>query len=152
MADVLTAKSHDDVILVPVNEDNWRALVALEICEGQIDLVSTNAVSLAECAARSDAIPTGIYAGERPVGLLVRCEREDEFELHRFMVACEEQGKGYARGAIARFLELGIAQDCPIVVRFLHWNKRAEKLYRAAGFVDTGEVNDEEEKVFIFRE
>jgi diamine N-acetyltransferase len=152
MADAVTVEPVEEVTLVPVGPDNWRALIALKTCKEQADLVSENAVSLAECAARTDAVPTGIFVGGRPVGLLVRCEREDEFELHRFMVACQEQGKGYARGAITRFLELGKAQGLPIVVRFLHWNERAERLYRSAGFVDTGERNDEDEKVFVFRE
>lgn len=139
-----------DLNLRPVTHDNWRDLVALELCPDQAGLVSTNAVSLAECAARPEAIPTGIYVAGRPIGLLVRCETADEFELHRFMVACSEQGKGYARGAIERFLELGLAQERAITVRFLHWNSRAERLYTAAGFVDTGERNDEEEKVFLY--
>jgi RimJ/RimL family protein N-acetyltransferase len=151
MASGPAVKREVDVALVPVGPDNWRALVNLEICPDQVGLVSTNAVSLAECAARPDAIPAGIYVSGRPVGLLVRCVNDREFELHRLMIACREQGKQYGRAAVNLFLEAARAQGRPIVVRFLHWNTRAERLYRAAGFTDTGEINDEDEKVFVWQ-
>ena len=88
------------VSLRAVTRENVRAVCDLELGEGQRHLVAPAAYTVAEGHYEPGALLRAIYAGERPVGvLLVEVDAGTPY-LVRFMVDAEHQGSGIGRHAV----------------------------------------------------
>jgi diamine N-acetyltransferase len=134
--------------LTPVNESNWHECAELQVCDDQRDLICTNDRALAEAGFRSDIRALAIMLDGHVIGLVTLVETSSEVEVHRFMISCAYQQKGYGQQALTKILaaiEAGGVRS--VTIRFLHWNDRAERLYKRVGFRDTGLLEDSE-KVF----
>jgi diamine N-acetyltransferase len=92
----------DDVTLREITRDTVRDICRLETREEQRHFVAPNAVSIAQAYFEPNAWFRAVYAGERPVGFVMLHDDPEapEYFLWRFMIAANEQGKGYGRRAL----------------------------------------------------
>ncbi|MGD9844903.1 MAG: GNAT family N-acetyltransferase [Variibacter sp.] len=139
------------VKLADVTEDNWEAVVDLELDEAQDDLVASNAYSLAESKFDPDARPRAVYAGKRVVGFLMyevrkAKDKSRRASIYRFMIDRKYQGKGYGREALARALDeiKAIPRMRKIIIRYMAANPIAKAFYGSFGFVEVGRDEDGE--------
>ena len=141
--------------LVPVNDDNRQAILALSVRKDQ-PFVAPNDVSLRQAdetnaEAPGVARPFGICADGKLVGFCMFSfapeeeDEEDRYWLWRFMIDKAEQGKGYGQAALREIIRyfrkngadrLYLSTE-PENVRGLH-------VYHKAGFRETGVIGDDE--------
>lgn len=140
----------------PVTKDNWKALIRLKVRADQEHFVASNLYSIAEAQfgedfeGRWDFYPFGIYDGEMPVGFLMYGynfghPRHQAFII-RLMVDQSHQGKGYGRFGMDWMLDCFRREDRiqNVAISYEPENDVARKLYASLGFVETGEMIEEE--------
>ncbi|MBR0137686.1 MAG: GNAT family N-acetyltransferase [Erysipelotrichaceae bacterium] len=142
--------------LIPVNDDNRDAILALSVREDQ-PFVATNKVSLRQADEANEeepgvARPFGIYADGKLVGFCMFAvnpeddDEDDRYYLWRFMIDKNEQGKGYGQAALEEiiryFRNLGADR---LVLSTEPENEQGIHVYEKAGFRKTGFVSDGEE-------
>lgn len=129
--------------LEPVTEDNYRAVIALEVHEEQRGFVASNLHSLADAwIHRPKMEPLALRSGEELVGFTL-LHRDDPRELHvvRFMIDRRAQGRGLGRKGLAAIADLARAEGrTRLSLSLVPGNAVARGLYAAFGFVETGEV------------
>ena len=145
-----------NITLQPVTAENWRALIKLKVREDQNHFVASNLYSIAEAQfgfedeGHWDFYPFGAYAGDEPVGFVMYCfnfshSRFQAF-IMRLMVDDKFQGKGYGREIMRQVLD-GFRADGRIKnvgISYEPENEVARKLYASLGFIEPGEMLDEE--------
>ncbi len=138
----------------PITVDNLRPVGRLEVGPGQENFVAPNLVSIAESKFFPDWEPLAIHADGELVGFIMwgQDPEGDPFEwwIIRFMIAEEFQGRGYGREALMVALgKLMAKEDCEAILLSLEpENELAKRMYVAAGFEDTGRI---EEGEMVFR-
>ncbi len=137
-----------DVKLVPVDESNYQACLALTVTEAQKSFVASNSYSLVQAYIhRETAKPFAICAGEEIVGFaMVNVDTaKNDFYLWRYMIDQRYQNKGYGKMALRLVIdflrELGATE---IGLDYAQGNDVAERLYRGFGFMPTGEMDGDE--------
>ena len=154
------------VHLEKVTPKNFEDLIELNIFESQYHFVADNEESLAEAylAVTSEeayAYPFAIYDDETLVGFLMIGYNEaaldgpdapealkDNYSLWRLMIDKRYQKQGFGREAVRLALEFiktwpsGEADLC--VTSYNPENEVAKKLYASFGFVENGEMDDDE--------
>lgn len=144
-----------NIRLVPINEENRDAVLALSVREDQ-PFVAPNDVSLRQAdEANAEhpgvARPFAIYADEKLVGFCMFAfdpEEEDEddrYWLWRFMIDKNEQDKGYGQAALQEIIKY--FRDNGADRLFLSTepeNERGLHVYHKAGFRETGIIDDDE--------
>ena len=145
----------------PVTKDNWRELVKLKVREDQADFVASNLFSIAqsqfgdEYEGHWDLYAYGIYEGDVPVGFLMYgCNFEHpthQAYIQRLMVDQNFQGKGYGRFGMEKMLEIFRTDERirTVGISYEPNNEAARKLYASLGFVETGEMMDDETAAFL---
>lgn len=127
------------VSLRDVTLANYRFVVELCVAPEQERWVGTTAEAMVDAHYHFWRM-LAVYAGERAVGLVVY-DTEGRFEgrkavLHRFLIDCKEQGKGYGRAALELWKRRLLGGDHP-PRRFeaVVWadNEVAFALYRKVG-------------------
>lgn len=138
-----------DVYFGPIDLNNWRECVALEVGPDQQTLICTNDRSLAEAGLIVGARCLAIRVKDEMIGLMVVIPHADGVEIHRFMIAWAHQKKGYGTSALRRMIEMQKLERGrgKLIIKFEHWNVNAEKIYRSVGFIDTG-LREDTEKIF----
>lgn len=144
------------VTLQPVTAENWRALIKLKVKEDQANFVASNLYSIAESQfgfedeGHWDFYPFGAYAGDEPVGFVMYClnfghSRFQAF-IVRLMVDGRFQGKGYGRAIMRRVLDVFGANERVknVGISYEPHNDGARKLYASLGFVEPGEMLEDE--------
>ena len=138
------------VRLERVDGTNRKAVLELELAEGQSEFVADNASSLRESKNDKDAQPRAIVADNRVVGFLMYDANKNHSEalIYRFMIDRREQGRGYGRAALVALLDevRDLKHIRDVVVLYMPENEGARRLYRSAGFVDE-ELDDDGEMV-----
>lgn len=109
--------------------------------------IEPNLLSLNEAGYITSYKALAIYADETPVGFLMyfrEAESGGRYWLDRFMIDGASQGKGYGRAALKAFVErVSAYPDCSaVLLTYVPGNAAAEKLYGGAGFVNTGETDE----------
>jgi len=142
--------------LRPVTEQNWKALVKLKVSDDQSHFVASNLYSIAEAQfgfedeGHWDFYPFGAYVDDQPVGFVMYCfnlghSRFQAF-IMRLMVDQGFQGKGYGREIMQLVLK-DFREDERIRnvgISYEPENAPARKLYASLGFVEPGEMLDDE--------
>jgi diamine N-acetyltransferase len=137
------------IALWPITEDNLRDILKLEVTEAQKQFVASNAVSVAQAHYDpTHAWYRAIYADETPVGFVMLYDDpyEPEYFLWRFMIAAPYQRLGYGRRALQLVVDYVKTrpQATALYTSFVPADGGPGPFYRKFGFVETGEVMDEE--------
>ena len=101
------------VTLEPITQQNFKAVIAMELEESQKSYVQTNEYSIAQSYIYPEFRPMAICKDGTPVGFLLWCidTDEDAYWIYRLMLHKTEQHKGYGTAQhIAALKELG---PCP---------------------------------------
>ena len=140
----------------PVTKDNWRQLIQLQVRDDQKGFVSPNVYSIAEAQfgfdyeGHWDLNPFGIYDNDEPVGFLMygfnfEHPRYQAFII-RLMVDEKHQKMGYGRFGMEKMLEVFRTDERinEAGISYEPHNEVARNLYASLGFIETGEIVDEE--------
>ncbi len=141
----------DDVSLREVTRENWWETLRLAVQPEQQRFVAEHApiaaIALAKAYVRPGGVtwaPYAIYAGATMVGfveLAFTPDSPDDYWIFHFFIDQRSQGRGYARAALRRLIEL-VKEQHPasrILQLVVHpENQRARQLYTSAGFRPTG--------------
>src|SRR5450756_680069 len=117
-----------------VDAHNWRACADLEVAPEQRDFVSPIARYLCLCHFGGVWHPLAVYPGDQTgwIGGLT--------------IDGRQQRRGFGRGTLEaptrRLLETGGCSSCAL--SYPPGNAAGRDLYRALGFVETGEIEDDE--------
>lgn len=145
-----------------ITDDNFSRCIKLNPGEEGKKFVADNVISLAEAYLTTDkdtieAMPYAIYEDDKMVGFImmafVREEHdedltEDCYDLWRFMIDQEFQGKGFGRAALNKAIDLiktfpyGMANK--LYLSYVPGNNTGSSLYESVGFKATGEVDEGE--------
>ncbi len=151
--------------LEKIDHKNVWDIIELAPFESQYDFVAANDDSLMEAyiAVTSDeayAYPFGIYDDETPVGFLMIGYNEaaieknapeilkNNYSIWRLMIDKNYQRKGFGREAVRLALDFirtfprGKAEYCAL--SYEPENVAARDLYRSFGFVENGEMDEDE--------
>jgi len=144
------------VEICPVTTDNWRRLVKLKVRDDQQNFVASNLFSIAEAQFGFEdegewkLSPFGLYFNHEPVGFLMYGlnyghSRFQAFII-RLMIDEQFQGQGYGKAAMKLLLDTFRADEKlkAVGISYEPHNEVARRLYAALGFVETGEMLDEE--------
>ncbi len=140
------------ITLREINKDNWETVAKLSVHDEQKHFVAPNWYSMLEVIfLDSKMVSRGIYNDEELIGYAMIGQHPDDdvIFINRFMVDKAHQGKGYGRAAMEIIIESLTQQYQPeyIDITFEPENMVARKLYESFGFVNTGEL-EEDEMVF----
>ena len=137
------------VTLRPVDADSWRDVARLTVAPGQERFVATPTYYLALCAYGDVWHPMSVHdAAGAVVGFLMWGidDADGSCWLGGILVDASRQGRGVGRAAVlaARRLleEQGAAGG--FALSYQPDNVAAKALYASLGFVETGEVDDDE--------
>ncbi|KAJ2975566.1 hypothetical protein NQ176_g5449 [Zarea fungicola] len=94
--------SKSKISLRDISKDNWRAVIDLDLLDGQRGNVSSNARSLCEAHYSDDAWVRAVYADETPIGFLMMSiwDPEEWYAIWRFMIDHRYQGLGFGSQAM----------------------------------------------------
>jgi len=136
------------VILEEVGADNWRACTALEVEQSQQRFVAPVYHYLALCAyGDSPWRPLAVRAEGVVVGFVMwGVDPADEsFWIGGLYIDRRHQRRGHARAVVTQLLERAESAGHQEAALSYHpQNTAARSLYASIGFVETGEVEDEE--------
>ena len=132
------------ISLREITADNFWDIIDLQVKDDQIDLVLSNAVSIAQSKVQPECIPLGIYKDEVPVGFLMYCiDRDDgNYWIYRLMIDRDFQGNGYAKEAMNLVIDT-VKEDKSRNKILLGVDKNGDisiKLYESLGFRFNGQV------------
>lgn len=134
-----------------VTEENFQAVVKLEVLPEQAGFVAPNVRGIAETYVYPDAEPRAVYADDELVGFVlfhpIDKERpQDGHLIVRLMIDRRFQGRGLGRRALEAAVDWIVRERKVELIRLSvePSNEQARGLYRSAGFVETGELDDGE--------
>jgi diamine N-acetyltransferase len=136
------------ITLRPVTRDNFRTVIRLKLTEVQKEFVAPNVYSIAQSKVEPECVPLAIYKDDAPIGFaMYALDSEDSnYWIYRLMIDVNHQGQGYGRAAVKALVEmLHQLPDCTkILISAVPANEAALNLYRSEGFVETGQLIDDE--------
>jgi diamine N-acetyltransferase len=136
------------VTLEVVDADNWQACTALEVEQSQQRFVAPVAYYLAcVLTGGSPWQPLAIRVGEEVVGFVMwGIDPEDEsFWIGGLIIDRRHQRRGYGRAVVAQLLDRAASDGHrEAALSYDPQNTLAQSLYASMGFVETGELADNE--------
>jgi diamine N-acetyltransferase len=131
-----------------VTRENLRVCLELDVLPEQCGFVAPNVRSMAEAYVLPEADPRLIYADDEAVGFVLFHPNEGGpgHYIVRFMIDHRFQGQGLGRRALAAAIDWILEHKTVDRVRLsvVPENDVARSLYRSAGFVETGEIDNGE--------
>ena len=142
--------------------DNFDECSCIKLSEEQKNYVASPDYSLAQAYVSSlcdekPLIPFAIYSGDTVVGFAMmgyETSEENDFDdepcyfVCRFMIDEKFQGRGLGKQAMIKVLEhirtFPHGEAGLVYLSYDEDNKVARKLYKSLGFVETGEIVDDE--------
>lgn len=138
---------HPKVRLVEVDAENWRALTEVKSKPGQERFVASVAWYLCLAHYGDDWHPLAIEVDGSIVGHLMWAIDEEDGSawLGGLVIDADAQGSGIGHAALVAFLDRFTEDEhTNAALSYLPDNTIARKLYADLGFVETGEMADEE--------
>ena len=136
------------VELRPVTADNWRACALLEVGAHQRGFVMPVAYSLCLCAYGDLWSPLAACDGDEVVGFLMWAvdPADRSCWMGGFTVDHRRQRRGYGRAMIEALVRRQLERElcASFALSYTADNTAARELYRALGFVETDEREDDE--------
>lgn len=134
----------EKIELVSVTQENWDDICGLYPGEDGEDYVAPNSYSITQSFFEKNWVCRGITADGRLIGFAMYGLTDDEvhgYEIIRYMMDENEQGKGYGQRALKAVIDEMIqTYKCDkIYTSTAPANVRAIHVYEKAGFVPTGE-------------
>lgn len=143
----LSMKPSDFEITVrAVDSDNWREVAKLSVSEEQLQFVTTPSYYLALCCY-SSWHPLAVYKKDKVIGFMMWGIDDDEScWLGGILIDKLEQRKGYGRKAVEAAITSLKAQTntSDFALSYQAENSVARHLYKSMGFVETGEMEEDE--------
>jgi diamine N-acetyltransferase len=143
--DGLNAPPATGVSLREIGQDNWQAVVDLELEESQREFLEPNAVSLAESRFHPWMLPLAIYNDDEVVGFVMFSQwpdpREGNYWIHRFMIDRRHQRKGYGAAAMRELFRLFRTRYPACKTLWIGYdanNPVAQQFYARLGFIEQG--------------
>lgn len=138
------------VTLVPVDDDNWRAIADIAPRDDQRDFVAALAARYLLLSTRESVWNSlGVLADTTVVGHLMWGRDPDDgtYWIGGMVVDAGQQGRGVGRAALRLLLrQLTERPDCrEIRLSYQEANEPAARLYGSLGFVPTGERDGAED-------
>jgi diamine N-acetyltransferase len=138
------------VTLREITVDTVDAVIALKVTPEQEGHVASNAKSIAQAHFYPDvAWFRAVYAGETLVGFVMLSDDavKQEYWLWRLMIAEPYQGRGYGRQVIEQVCDYVRTRPGAeaLITSVVPGPAAALDFYQKAGFVLTGELDDEGE-------
>jgi diamine N-acetyltransferase len=148
MSEETTVTAESAVSLRPVTPENIYDVMRLRVSKEQEQFVADNARSLAEAAYNAFAWPRAIYADETPVGFVMLYDdpHAPEYFLWRLLIDQRYQRMGFGRRALEQVIDYvaGRPNATSLGVSYVPAEGSPQPFYESLGFVDTGEVQDDE--------
>jgi diamine N-acetyltransferase len=140
--------SESQVVLRPVDGDNWRDIAHLQVAPSQREFVAEPSYYLALCCYGKDWRPLAIYLGEQVIGFMMWAvdPADDSCWLGGIMIERSYQRKGYGRQAVQRAISM-LAREHgyrDFALSYQPANLIAKHLYTSLGFSETDEWEDDE--------
>ncbi|HFI0506902.1 TPA: GNAT family N-acetyltransferase [Streptococcus suis] len=142
------------IVLKPVDESSYQAVLDLTVAEADKGFVAPNVRSLADAwlyRMYGDVFPYAIWAEEQVVGFALIDIDEDlqQYMLWRFMIGQEFQGKGYGQAALEVVIDQARAHPVfdHLIAAYVKGNQKMARLLEKNGFV----LDLEEERELVFR-
>jgi diamine N-acetyltransferase len=135
------------ISLEPVTKDNWRGCAALSVRPDQRDFVNDVAHYLCLCAYGGLWQPLAVVLDGEVVGFCMWAVDDDRSRwIGGVVVDAARQGAGIGRAMVTALREqLAAEPDCPnVALSYAPENAAARALYASLGFVETGELDDDE--------
>ena len=138
------------VRLRPVDAGSWRDVAALTVAPGQERFVAAPTYYLALCAYGDVWHPMSVHqAGDDGVvGFLMWGvdDADGSCWLGGLLVDAAQQGRGVGRAAVVEAIRMlrERAGSAGLALSYQPENTVAKQLYASLGFVETGEVDDDE--------
>jgi diamine N-acetyltransferase len=140
-------RADPEVDLVPVDSGNWRAVTRVTCAPDQESFVAPVADYLCLCHYGGQWQPWAIVADGAVVGHAMWARDDDGSTwLGGLVIDADEQGKGLGRAAVLAFVERFTAPSgaVNVALSYAPENRVARDLYLGLGFVESGEVEDDE--------
>ncbi|MFX0108839.1 MAG: GNAT family N-acetyltransferase [Candidatus Hodarchaeota archaeon] len=133
------------ISLRAITPDNYRDVISLRVSKEQEHLVAPNVLTLAQLQFRHEKTALAIYAEETPVGL-IGYDLYD-YDIWRLMIDEKYQGKGYARDALKRVVEILRLHGAQPEARtcIVPGNEKAKSLYESLGFRESRPLCSDDE-------
>lgn len=136
------------VSLREVTKETVRAIVRLQVAEGQKHFVASNAVSIAEAYFEPNAWFRAIYADETPVGFIMLYDdaESQSYILWRYMIDERFQGMGFGRRALEQVFDYVRTRPgaTELLTSYVPGDGNAGPFYEKLGFAHTGREEDGE--------
>jgi diamine N-acetyltransferase len=131
-----------------VNVDNWREVVSIEPRGDQERFVASVSFYLNVCHYGGVWQPLALYHDGEPVGFAMWAydAEDDSHWIGGLVIDGKHQGKGYGRAALEALLAHLAAQPGyrETALSYELENSVARRLYASLGFVETGELVEDE--------
>lgn len=141
----------NNIALRQIDESNFLDCFALELAAGQEKFVSSPIRSLAQAYVyRNQCTPFGVFAGGRMVGYVMVIYDYDEqtYNVWHLMIDRRFQGRGYGKRALDEALRYirtkPFGASGTVLLTCSPENEIALRLYRRAGFTETGRSGEDE--------
>lgn len=135
------------ITLEPVTADNWRACAALTVHPDQREFVNAVTYYLCLCHYGDTWQPLAAVRDGEVVGFCMWGIDDDRSRwIGGVVVDAARQRTGIGKAMIGALVErLAADPDCPnVALSYQPENKAARALYASLGFVETGELEDDE--------
>jgi diamine N-acetyltransferase len=136
-----------EITLVPVDAGNWRDCAALSVRPEQEQFVSAVTYYLCLCNYGALWQPLAVQRGAETAGFVMWGVDDDGSRWIGGLVVDAAQQRGGVGRSIVRALQERFAAepDCPnVALSYSPGNTVARALYASLGFVETGEMEDDE--------
>jgi diamine N-acetyltransferase len=133
------ARSSDkSVRLVPIDDQNHAAVLALQVKHDQIQLVAPNSKSLRQASQDQSLVPFAFLEGDQVVGFAMYQRRRDgSAYIWRVMIGEAHQGKGLGRRLMELLLEeLKREGFREMMISHRPQNRVAARLFESFGFFE----------------
>ncbi len=141
----------DEVTLREITAETVRAICNLDVAPEQRGYVAPNAVSIAQAHFQPRAWFRAVYAAETPVGFVMLDidPESEEYFLWRFMIAADQQVRGYGRRALDLVVEhvRRLPGATTLVSSYVPGEHGPRDFYLRYGFIETGEVEGGEHQI-----
>lgn len=146
------------ILLVEITEDNYREVCGLSVGEGQKGFVASPVSILARAYAKRkrNARALAVANDGVIVGLVMFMDMDEEpacYTIEQFLIDQRYQGRGFGKQALEMVIDIldGERKYEAIEICVKMEDVAAIKMYKNAGFADTGYVDPHDPDSYVLR-